>query len=90
MKYLLLILPIFILNGCKDPKPCPKQVCLYPVLPTYKVPQSSNFQVKKYNNENSIIDNKTLFQMVNNNTKLRKICTNYAVINKRVNKEYNK
>ena len=89
MKYLLLILPIFILNSCGDPKPCPEKKCLYPRLPTYKVPESRPIKVRPLDANNSVIKNKDLLELVRNNTKLRKICSNYAIINKRVNKEYN-
>lgn len=95
-KTLTLILTIFTLsfisgcNGTKPCPPCPKTKCYYPKLPTFKTPKSKSFSVKKYSETQSIIDNKILIELVKNNAKLRKICSNYAVINKRVNKEYQK
>lgn len=92
MKLLFLILTIFILNSCGQTAPeiCPEKVCLYPTLPTYKIPQSQKFKVQTHSENASIISNDTLLELVNNNTKLRKTCSNYAVVNKRVNKEYSK
>lgn len=92
MRLLLLILTAYTLNGCGQPTPdCPKPVCLYPTLPTYKLPNSRSFApIKQIDNNISIFKNSDIIELVENNQKLRKICTNYAVINQRVNKEYNK
>ena len=93
-KILALTLTIFTLsfiNGCGNRKPlppCPKTKCYFPKLPTFKTPKSREFSVKKYSAEESLINNKILIELVRNNTKLRKICSNYAVINQRLNKEY--
>lgn len=91
MKILLLISTIFILNGCgdKEPKPrCPEPVCEFPTLPTYKVPPSRKISVKPIDANRSLIKNDDLIELVRNNTRMRRICSNYAVINKRVNEKY--
>ena len=97
MKLLILILTAFILSltGCgqinpEPVKPCPTTKCFYPTLPTFKIPQSKPFKVVKYDDTKSIINNTILLELVKNNTKLRKTCSKYAIINKRVNKEYQK
>ncbi len=90
MKIFISTLIILALNtGCTQVTPdCPEKKCLYPKLPTYKTPISNNFAVVKHTDHSSIIDNGDLLELVSNNKKLRKVCSNYAVINKRVNKEY--
>jgi len=91
MKLLLLILTIYLLNGCSQKIPdCNPVPCIqnYPKLPTYKTPLSNNFAVVKHTEYNSIIENTDLLELVSNNKKLRRVCSNYAVINKRVNKEF--
>ncbi|UFH59851.1 hypothetical protein [Sulfurovum mangrovi] len=92
MRLLLSISAIFILSGCGQPVPkCPEPVCKYPTLPTYKLPSSRTFApVKQIDNNVSIFKNADIIELVENNVRLRRICTNYAVINKRVNKEYQK
>ena len=92
MKLLISILTILALNGCSQTlKQCPEPVCIYPKLPTYKLPDSRPFYVVKRLDDNiSIFKNEDIVELVKNNAKLRSICTNYAVINKRVNSEYQK
>ena len=92
MRLLLSIFAIFALSGCSQPAPkCPEPVYIYPTLPTYKLPASRAFApVKQIDNNVSIFKNADIIELVRNNVKLRTICTNYAVINKRVNKEYQK
>ncbi len=92
MRLLILVLTIYLLNGCTEPKPCKSVACinLYPKLPTYKVPYSTKFKTKQYDQNNRIIGNEILLELVRNNKSLRRICSNYAVINKRINKKYNK
>jgi len=94
MRQLLpLILITLVLSGCSqkivecEPVPC---IQLYPKLPTYKTPTSNKFKTLKYNEYSRIISDKDLTEVLTNNKKLRKICSNYAVVNKRVNKEYTK
>lgn len=91
MKILLMILTIFILNGCtQQVAPCEPQPCvkIYPTLPTYRTPTSRTINTKPFNPHFSIINNDDLLELVSNNGKLRRICGKYAVVNKRVNKEY--
>jgi len=93
MKTLVLVLIIFILNGCSQKaKDCTPVPCInvYPKLPTYKVPSSRPFKVVRIDDNRSIAMTKDLLDVVKNNTRLRQICANYAVINKRVNREYQK
>ena len=85
-----LILAIFILSGCGQhaPVPCVPKKCEFPKLPTYRVPASRSISVKPIDVNRSVIANSDLIELVKNNEKLRRICSRYAVINKRVNKEY--
>ncbi len=92
MKIFPLVLITLVLNaGCSqkieecEPVPC---VNVYPKLPTYKLPQSKKFKTSSYSDHARIIKTDILLELVRNNIKLRGICTKYAVINKRVNKEY--
>lgn len=87
---LALIFAIFILSGCGQPEPVPciPKKCEFPKLPTYLVPASRSISVKPIDANRSVITNDDLLELVKNNEKLRRICSNYAVINKRVNKEY--
>jgi len=87
---LALILAIFILSGCGQPAPvpCVPQKCEFPKLPTYRVPESRSISVKPVDANLSVIANDDLMELVRNNEKMRRICSNYAVINKRVNREY--
>lgn len=94
MKIFILILVIFLLNGCSqkiadcNPVPCQS---IYPKLPTYKTPQSNNIsEPEQLGDGTCIIAVDDLIELVGNNKKLRRICSNYAIINKRVNKEYSK
>ena len=89
MKISASILTLFILSGCgEEPTPCKPQKCEFPKLPTYKVPSSRKLTVKPVDANHSIILNEDLIELVKNNTKLRRTCNNYAVVAKRVNKEY--
>ena len=92
MRLALLLLIIFILNGCSqkcEPVPCTKQKCLYPTLPTYKLPVSNKIPTPKQLGDGTcVVGVSDLLELVDNNNRLRRICTNYAVVNKRVNKEY--
>ena len=85
-----LIFLIFILSGCGQPEPvqCVPKKCEFPKLPTYRVPASRPISVKPVDANRSVIANADLIELVRNNEKLRRICSMYAVINKRVNKEY--
>ncbi len=91
MKILILTLIIFLLNGCSqkieecEPVPCIK---VYPKLPTYRLPVSKGFKTTKYSDYARVIQTDILLELVRNNKKLRNICTKYAIINKKVNKEY--
>ncbi|MCD6435979.1 MAG: hypothetical protein J7L15_06280 [Clostridiales bacterium] len=92
MKTLLLALIILALNGCGEPEPCKPVVCInmYPKLPTYKLPSSTKFSTEQYDQNNRIIQNQLLLELVSNNKRLRRICSNYAVVNKKMNEQYNK
>ena len=93
MKLLLLISVMLIINGCSltDLKPCEPQPCvkIFPKLPTYKLPK-----IKKLTEPVHIgggmyaIVGTELEECLRVNIILRRKCTDYAVINKRVNKEY--
>ena len=87
---LALILAIFILSGCGQPSPvpCVPKKCEFPKLPTYRVPESRSISVNPIDANRSVIANTDLLELVRNNEKMRRICSRYAVINKRVNKEY--
>ena len=91
MKNLLLILAILFINGCEEPKPCKPVPCVqnYPKLPIYSQP------VKKKMTEPAslgggmyAIVGTELRDCLKTNARLRKICSNYATINKRINKTY--
>ena len=95
MKLLLLISAILVLSGCSQKKlePCEPQPCIkiYPKLPTYKIPRSNPIPpIQQLKNSTCIIQTSSLLELASNNKKLRRICSNYAVINKRINKEYSK
>ena len=90
MRISALILAVFILSGCFEcqPVPCKEQKCDFPKLPTYKVPASRKLTVKPVDAKHSIILNDDLIELVRNNTKLRRVCSNYAAIAIKVNGIY--
>jgi len=92
IKITILIALVLTLNGCGEPELCKPVPCinLYPKLPTYKLPESRKFTTLQYDINNRIIENNILLELVANNKKLRRTCSNYAVINKKINKQYNK
>jgi len=93
MRTMVLILITFILNGCSqkipdcEPVPC---INVYPKLPTYKMPPSRPFNVETLDMNRSIIITSDLLEVVDHNNRLRQACRNYAAVNIRVNKEYQK
>ena len=91
MKALLLILAILFISGCDEPTPCSPQPCVqnYPKLPTYKlpVPKGMTSPVSLGNGMYAIVGEELKDCLVVNK-KLRKACINYAAVNSRVNKEY--
>ena len=95
MSYLKLIVPLsIILNGCGglEPKPIPevqvvKQECVYPKMPLYRVPKSREIQIVEIlPNGNQVIRAKDIQELVDNNTKLRRICNKYRRVNIKANK----
>ncbi len=93
MKILLLILTIFFTNGCSEPEPCKPVACVkvFPKLPTYKLPAPKGMTPPVYLGDGKYsILGKELEDCLKVNARLRKICRNYASINSRVNKEYQK
>jgi len=91
MKLLILILTMLFINGCGEIRLCDPQPCvsLYPTLPTYRVPVTKPLTPPKaLGNGMYAVKGKDLKGCLEANARLRKICNNYAVINKRVNKEY--
>lgn len=92
MKLFLLILTTLIINGCTQKAPdCAPVACemLFPKLPTYKIPNKRAF-TKPVALANGLyaVDGTQLKDVFVVNAKLRRACTNYAVVNKRVNAEY--
>ena len=83
---------IFILSGCgEQPIPQPqKPECHFPKLPIYATPISRKFKVVPLDENKSVIENETLIELVRNNSTLRSKCRKYALINRKVNREYNK
>lgn len=90
MKPLLLISTILLINGCQEaPTPPPPCELIFPELPTYKTPPSKHF-TKPILLANGLyaVNGQELEDVFRTNAKLRRICSNYATINVRVNKEY--
>ena len=91
MRILVLILATLFISGCKNPEPCKPVPCIqdYPILPTYKVPPTKHMtRPKSLGNGMYSILGTELEDCLITNAKLRRICSNYAVINKRINKTY--
>lgn len=96
MKIVLLVLIIYILNGCGrnnnelvpcKPVPCTQQKQSFVKLPTYKTPVSRPFKVvKDLGDGTSIVRNVDLLEVVANIDKYKKICWRYASVNIRLNK----
>ena len=93
MKLLLSIFTILLISGCGEPKPCKPVPCIqnYPTLPTYRVPRKKHMtEPESIGNGMYAVVGTELKDCLITNAKLRRICSNYAVINKRINKEYQK
>ena len=92
MKLLLLISITLLISGCSQKVPdCKPVACemIFPKLPTYKTPSNKTF-TKPILLENGLyaVNGAELKDVFKVNAKLRRICSNYATINIRVNKEY--
>ncbi len=89
---ILLISVTLFISGCGEPEVSPQPcVKIYPKLPTYKVPPLQHMkEPKAIGGGLYVVDGSELRDCLLVNRKLRKICSNYAVINKKVNEEYNK
>lgn len=93
IKLFMLTLAAFILSGCHTPAPAVPytlQKCTFPRLPTYATPPSRKIKVIAIDANRSIIANADLIELVFNNTKMRNICSDYAVIIQKTNREYQK
>jgi hypothetical protein len=82
------------INGCDcDPQPCAPVACkkIYPKLPTYKTPPTKKFTKPVHVKDDQYrVSGSELKECFKTNKRLRQICSNYAVVNKRVNKEYSR
>ena len=93
MKKLLYIPIAYLINGCGEPIPCKPVPCVqnYPKLPTYRIPKK-----KHMTNPQSLggglyaVVGTELRDCLKVNAKLRRVCNNYAAINVRINKTYQK
>lgn len=94
MKLLLLISITLFINGCSQKIPdCTPVACemIFPALPTYKTPPQKTF-TKPILLANGLyaVNGDELRDVFKTNAKFRRICSNYATINIRVNKTYQK
>ena len=93
MKISLLILATYLISGCGEPAPCKPVPCIqnYPKLPTYRIPKK-----KHMTNPQSLggglyaVVGTELRNCLKVNAKLRRACSNYAAVNVRINKTYQK
>ena len=93
MKNLLLISVILLINGCGGPEPCKPVPCIqnYPKLPTYRVPSRKHMtEPAALGGGMYAVVGTELRDCLITNARLRKICSNYAAINRKVNREYQK
>jgi len=84
---------ILLIDGCSEPELCKPVSCIkiYPKLPTYKTPPIKHFTKPMHlKDDQYVVSGSELKDCFRTNKKLRQICSNYAVINKKVNKEYQK
>lgn len=85
------------ISGCCDnePKPCEPQPCknILPHLTTWKVPDKKRFieqPIPVGDGVHSIVRTDDLKGCLATNRRLRKICSNYAVVFKKINDMNNK